>query len=188
MGVGLLVTAAPVVGNTDPKERLSFDVEEGPNLNSFLREGPVAAHLLLRSGLDPRLLVAFPAGNSGVGLWFAHGSSPLTWTLRGRPQPLIDRDAKGRPLYGMKAEVSVTGVSDLIVKQAVLSSVRVLRDYQALGTFPAEVAAHPTTRGLDHHLGTRSPRRRGRLSPQHRGHRRDPACRSFHGCERRHQP
>jgi len=147
MGVGLLVTAAPVVGNTDPQERLSFDVEEGPNLNSFLREGPVAAHLLLRSGLDPRLLVAFPAGNSGVGLWFAHGSSPLTWTLRGRPQPVIDRDAKGRPLYGMKAEVSVTGVSDLIVKQAVLSSVRVLRDYQALGTFPAEVAVHPTIQG-----------------------------------------
>jgi len=97
MGVGLLLTAAPVVGGSDPEERLSFDVEEGPNLNSFLREGPVAAHLLLRSGLDPRLLVAFPAGNSGVGLWFAHGSSPLTWTLRGRPQPLIERDAKGRP-------------------------------------------------------------------------------------------
>jgi hypothetical protein len=25
-----------------------------------------------------------------VGLWFAHGSTPLTWTLRGRPQPLTD--------------------------------------------------------------------------------------------------
>src|SRR5882757_1993816 len=147
MGVGLLLTAAPVVGGSDPEERLSFDVEEGPNLNSFLREGPVAAHLLLRSGLDPRLLIAFPAGNSGVGLWFAHGSSPLTWTLRGRPQPLIDRDAKRRPLYGMKAVVSVTGVSDLMVKQAVLSSVRVLRDYQGLGTFPAEVAARPTIQG-----------------------------------------
>ncbi|HTD74536.1 MAG TPA: hypothetical protein VK652_13490, partial [Steroidobacteraceae bacterium] len=147
MGVGLLVTAAPGIGNADPQERLSFDVEEGPNLNSFLREGPVAAHLLLRSGLDPRILIAFPAGNSGVGLWFAHGSSPVRWTLRGRPQPLIDRDAKGRALYGMKAEVSVTGVSDLMVKQAVLSSVRVLRDYQALGTFPAEVAAHLTIQG-----------------------------------------
>jgi hypothetical protein len=147
VGVGLLVTAAPVAGNSDPQERLSFDVQEELNLNSFLREGPVAAHLLLRSGLDPRILVAFPAGNSGVGLWFAHGTSPLTWTLRGRPQPLAERDAKGRALYGMEAEVSVTGVSDLIVKQAVLSSVRVLRDYQALGTFPAEVTAHPATAG-----------------------------------------
>jgi hypothetical protein len=147
IGVGLLVTAAPVAGNADPQERLSFDVEEGPNLNSFLREGPVAAHLLLRSGFDPRVLVAFPAGNSGVGLWFAHGGAPLTWTLRGRPQPFIDRDAKGRSLYGIKAEARVTGVSELIIKQAVLSSVRVLRDYQALGNFPAEVAAHPAIQG-----------------------------------------
>src|SRR5450432_788552 len=144
MGVGLLVTAAPVVGNTDPQGRLSFDVEEGANLNSFLRDGPVAAHLLLRSGLDPRILVAFPAGNSGVGLWFAHGATPVSWALRGRPQPLMVKDKRGRPLYGMSAEVSVTGAKELFIKDAVLSSVRVLRDYQALGTFPAEVAAAPT--------------------------------------------
>ena len=68
------------------------------------------------------------------------GIAPVTWTLRGRPQPLTVQDAKGRPLYGMTAEAGVTGAADLSVKQAVLSSVRVLRDYQALGTFPAEVA------------------------------------------------
>src|SRR5882672_2523263 len=122
----------------------SFDVDEGLNLNSFLRDGPVAAHLLLRSGSDPRLLVAFPAGNSGVGLWFSHGSQPVTWTLLGRPQPLMVKDERGRALYGMTAEVSVTGTQDLFIKQAVLSSVRVLRDYQALGTFPPEIATQPT--------------------------------------------
>jgi len=148
MTVALLATAAlPAMANTDPESRLSFDVNEGPNLNSFLREGPVAAHLLLRSGLDPRILVAFPAGNSGVGLWFSPTASPVRWALRGRPQPLIDKDARGRPLYGMTAEAIVTGLTDLRFKQAVLSSVRVLRDYQALGTFPAEVAASPTTQG-----------------------------------------
>jgi hypothetical protein len=126
------------------EQRLSFEVDEGSNLNGFLREGPVAAHLLLRSGLDPRILVAFPAGNSGVGLWFSHGTAPLTWTLLGRPQPLIAKDAHGRPLYGITAEAGVTGAKDLSIKQAVLSSVRVLRDYQALATFPAEVAAKPT--------------------------------------------
>ena len=143
----LLATAAwPAAGNADPEPRLSFDVNEGPNLNSFLREGPVAAHLLLRSGLDPRLLVAFPAGNSGVGLWFAHTTHPVNWTLRGRPQPLTTQDGHGRPLYGMTADVTLTGTADLSFKQAVLSSVRVLRDYQALGTFPAEVAVGPITR------------------------------------------
>jgi hypothetical protein len=141
----LLATAAlPAMGNTD-SERLSFDVDEGPNLNSFLREGPVAAHLLLRSGTDPRILVAFPAGNSGVGLWFSHSAQPVRWALRGRPQPLTTKDTRGRPLYGMTAEVIATGSSDLKFRQAVLSSVRVLRDYQALGTFPAEVATGPTS-------------------------------------------
>src|SRR3984957_13694898 len=142
----LLATAAlPAMGKADPEPRLAFDVEEGANLNSFLREGPVAAHLLLRAGADPRILVAFPAGNSGVGLWFAHGTGTVRWTLQGKPQPLITKDARGRPLYGMTAEAIATGAADLHLKQAVLSSVRVLRDYQALGTFPAEVAVSPTT-------------------------------------------
>ena len=144
----LLASAAlPAWGKDEPEPRLAFDVNEGPNLNSFLREGPVAAHLLLRSGTDPRILIAFPAGNSGVGLWFSHASQPVRWALQGRPQPLIAKDEQGRPLYGMTAEAIVSGATDLKFKQAVLSSVRVLRDYQALGTFPAEVAARSTTQG-----------------------------------------
>ena len=131
------------MGDTAAAPRLSFDVVEGLNLNSFLREGPVAAHLLLRSGSDPRILVAFPAGNSGVGLWFARGTQPVAWTLLARPQPLIVKDDKGRSLYGMTVEAAATGAADLSMKQAVLSSVRVLRDYQGLGTFPAEVATQP---------------------------------------------
>src|ERR1700733_14540370 len=110
----LLATAAlPAAGNSGPEPRLSFDVNEGPNLNSFLREGPVAAHLLLRSGLDPRILIAFPAGNSGVGLGLSHGSAPVTLTLLGQPQPLTAKDEHGRRLYGITAEAEVTGAKDL---------------------------------------------------------------------------
>ena len=143
-GLGL----APLPGVSGPAadQRLSFDVDEGLNLNSFLRDGPVAAHLLLRSGSDPRILVAFPAGNSGVGLWFSH-STPAKWELIGRPQPLATKDARGRPLYGVTAEARLSGPTDLSVRQAVLSSVRVLRDYQALGTFPAEVTSSPKIQG-----------------------------------------
>jgi hypothetical protein len=147
MSVALCFAPLPVLADPASQQRLSFDVEEGPNLNSFLREGPVAAHLLLRSGQDPRILIAFPAGNSGIGLWFAHTNRAARWALLGRPQPLISKDARGRPLYGMSSEATLTGTSDLAVRQAVLSSVRVLRDYQALGTFPAEVAANPVTEG-----------------------------------------
>lgn len=144
IGLGLAATPLSGTGRTGSEQRLSFDVTEGLNLNSLLREGPVAAHLLLRSGPDPRILVAFPAGNSGVGLWFSHGATPVRWKLRGRPQPVCVRDAQGRSLYGMAAAASVTGAANLSIKQAVLSSVRVLRDYQALGTFPAEVATGAT--------------------------------------------
>jgi hypothetical protein len=146
MGVALAVAPPPGVADSASEQRLSFDVDEGLNLNSFLRDGPVAAHLLLRSGTDPRILIAFPAGNSGVGLWFSHGA-PVTWELIGRPLPLVVKDEHGRALYGMTAEARLSGATDLSVKQAVLSSVRVLRDYQALGTFPAEVATNPTIDG-----------------------------------------
>jgi hypothetical protein len=145
MGAAVMAMIPPS-GMSGPASgaRLSFDVSEGLNLNSFLRDGPVAAHLVLRAGSDPRILVAFPAGNSGVGLWFSHGLQPVTWTVLAPPQPLTVEDEKGRSLYGIAAEASVAGAADLTVKQAVLSSVRVLRDYQALGTFPAEVATQPT--------------------------------------------
>ncbi len=140
-------TAASATVDAPHPDRLSFDVAEGLNLNSFLREGPVAAHLVLRSGLDPRILVAFPAGNSGIGLWFAHGTQSMTWKLIERPEPVVLKDERGRPLYGLAVEVSATGADSLPFKKAALSSVRVLRNYQADGTFPPEVAAVPTVSG-----------------------------------------
>ena len=63
----LVLAALPAMGEPAP-ETLAFRIDEGRNINSFFRKGPVAAHLLLRSGTEPRLLVAFPAGNSGVGV------------------------------------------------------------------------------------------------------------------------
>ena len=84
---------------------LAFRIDEGQNLNSFLRDGPVAAHLLLRSGTEPRILVAFPAGNSGVGLWFEETTRPVTWTLVTPPRPVMVLDQKRRPLHGIEFEV-----------------------------------------------------------------------------------
>lgn len=130
--------AAPVT----PRPELAFQLTEGQNLNAFVRSGPVAAHLLLRNGMEPRILVGFPAGNSGVGLWFAATDRPVTWRLDAAPRPIN----RGR-LHGIIAAASVEA-GRLVPKQAVLSSIRFLRDYQAVGTFPAEIAAPaPTIRG-----------------------------------------
>jgi hypothetical protein len=123
-----------------------FEVNEGQNLNCFLRDGNSAAHLLLRSGQDLRILVAFPAGNSGVGLWFERQETPAEWVLDSLPKATDARDSAGRPLYGIVFETSIATKS-LTPKQAVLSSVRVLRDYQTSGAVPGEVLVRPAASG-----------------------------------------
>ena len=143
--VGLL-GAKPTLALEPAAARLDYQVDEGLNINRLVREGAVAAHLVLRSGNDPRILIAFPAGDSGVGLWFMHRSEPVRWALRGTPRIIQRPDRRGRTLYGLVSEVTVEA-SDLQVRQAVLSSVRLLRDYQSLGTVPAAVAARPRVQG-----------------------------------------
>jgi len=140
------VSCAAEAGPTAAQDAVRFTVTEGRNLNSFLRQGPVAAHLLLRSGRDARILVAFPAGNSGVGLWFAQSAAPVRWRLIGEPRPVVLQDAKGRPLCGVEADLEADA-GELKPKAAVLSAVRVLRDYQKLGTQPASVAVAPRIEG-----------------------------------------
>ncbi|MGH8199464.1 MAG: hypothetical protein ACREVO_03750 [Steroidobacteraceae bacterium] len=143
VGIFLCLLPAPA-GARAPQPQLTFQVREGRILNSFLRQGPVAAHLLLRSGPVPRILIAFPAGNSGVGLWFAHAAGNGQWKLKGGLRAVNARDSKGRALHGISAEVSIAD-RELDMHQAVLSSVRVLRDYQSLGTLPAGIAIAPAT-------------------------------------------
>ena len=127
-------------------QRLAFQVDDALNINSFLREGPVAGHLLLRSGTEPRILVAFPAGNSGVGLWFAPLPQKASWTLTGSLEPLRTADRRGRPLYGLVAQASIAA-PELVPRHAVLSSIRVLRDYQSAQTVPPEISSAPTISG-----------------------------------------
>jgi hypothetical protein len=132
----LLAVAAPAAGAATP---LQFRVDEGRVANAFYRQGPVAAHLLLTSGTQPRVLVAFPAGNSGVGVWFEASATPVRWTL-GEVRDVERPDAQGRPLRGVVAEATAAGGS-LVVRDAVLSSVRVLRDYQAGIAYPEATRA-----------------------------------------------
>jgi hypothetical protein len=142
-----IVLAAAVTSAAAREPPFHFEVKEGKNLNYFLRDGATAAHLLLRGGPDPRLLVAFPAGNSGVGLWFqSQQTAAVDWVVSSRPVAAVSRDSAGRPLYGITFEASIT-TDSLVVKQAVLSSIRVLRDYQSSGTTPAQVVVAPRSSG-----------------------------------------
>jgi hypothetical protein len=137
LGIALALTSVSASGKPD----VSYKIEEGQNINAFMREGPAAAHLLLRSGDDPRILVAFPAGNSGVGLWFERIAKPASWRIEKSPAPV---QANG--LNGIVTIASLDTPS-LSIKQAVLSNVRYLRDYQAVGHFPDEVRTDPQVDG-----------------------------------------
>lgn len=125
---------------------MHFNETEGRILNAFYRRGEVAAHLLLRSGNDPRILVAFPAGNSGVGLWFTHVEGTVSWRLLGGPRPVGRNDAKGRALHGIEAEFE-TQAPELRVRQALLSSIRILRIYETFGQAPPPVVTEPVING-----------------------------------------
>ncbi|HKE96079.1 MAG TPA: hypothetical protein VKB34_17355 [Povalibacter sp.] len=118
---------------------LQFRITQGSILNAFHQQGPVAAHLLLSDGTHPRLLVAFPAGNSGAGIWFENTQQPVHWTLA-NVSSASRADERGRTLHGIVADVSID--APVVVRDAVLSSVRVLRDYQSNGTYPAEVRSY----------------------------------------------
>lgn len=123
---------------------LDFRIVEGHVLNAFHRHGPVAAHLLLSGGRHPRVLVAFPAGNSGVGLWFEDAATALSWTLDDVRDAEI-RDAQGRSLRGIVAEARIDGT--LVVHDAALGSVRTLRDYQFDRRLPDAVKTPLQARG-----------------------------------------
>jgi glycogen debranching enzyme len=124
---------------------LAYQLTEGQNLNAFVRDGTVAAHLLLRNGTDPRILVAFPAGNSGVGLWFEPLARAATWRLEQAPRATTAPGVAGpQPAIVTLASIDAP---QLRIRQAVLSSVRFLRDYQSVGRFPKEVAVDPVVSG-----------------------------------------
>ena len=141
-----LLAAVALVPQAAFAKPLQFRITEGHVENAFYQDGPVAAHLLLTSGLQPRVLVAFPAGNSGVGIWFDPPAAAVQWHLDS-VRALNVKDAQGRPLHGIEAEATLATPSPLNIKDAVLGSVRVLRDYQLLHTYPEETAAKPVREG-----------------------------------------
>lgn len=130
--------SSPVLAQTQSAGPLAFRIDEGRVTNFFFQQGPIAAHLLLTSGTEPRVLVAFPAGNSGVGVWFETSAAPVTWKLE-KVEGTTKSDARKRTLRGIVAHAFVD--SPLVVRAAVLSSVRVLRDYQLNATYPVELKA-----------------------------------------------
>lgn len=117
---------------TIPEESaLVFNIQRGNIRNEFYRNGPVAAHALTTSGKQPRFIVAFPAGNSGTGIWFEETDNPVELHFSDH----LIGVKKGNDLFGVKGGLEVWG-SELKVREAVLSNIRILRDYMHTQSVP----------------------------------------------------
>ena len=114
---------------------LRHTVLDGAVRCDFLRTGDVAAQLLLSSGAAPRWVVAFVAGNSGAAVWFDAGGDAVHWRLAGGPHAIEVTDAQGRTLRGIEAEIEAD-LGCVQVLQALVGSLRVVRDHQFDGRLP----------------------------------------------------
>ncbi|MEV0250750.1 hypothetical protein AB0H76_29435 [Nocardia sp. NPDC050712] len=140
--IAAVLLAALGCDSSSGDQAFRFQVQEGQNLNYLFRDGDTAAHLVLRSGPNPRIIVAFPAGNSGVGAWFEPLGAPAEWALDAPPKAVADKDSQGRPRTGIQFTVSIK-TQNLELRETVLSNLRVLRDYNQKGVAPAEVLVRP---------------------------------------------
>jgi hypothetical protein len=145
-------SAAPPAGET-----LAFGMRDGDIRNYFVRQGPVAAHVLTRSGAHPRVIAAFSAENQGIGVWFlpidpADASAELSAgrapdsdpsPTGGELEPVVyergERDARG-----VRATLKSTA-TQLSTELVLLGNVRTLRDY-GYGSCLEDATAFPPLR------------------------------------------
>jgi hypothetical protein len=117
----LCLTTAVAVG-----EPLRFSLPEGGMQNEFYRDGPVAAHVVLRPGPQPRIVVAFPAGNSGAAVWFDAEGESFAW----KPDVTIESASlavDGGTLRGITAALRAAG-GTVTVHETITGSIRVIRE------------------------------------------------------------
>ncbi|HTV22173.1 MAG TPA: hypothetical protein VMG12_25965 [Polyangiaceae bacterium] len=138
---GALAPADPFASTSSAPsdgQLLAFGLRDGAIRNYFVRQGPVAAHLLARSGPHPRVIAAFPANNQGIGVWFAPapasselsaGAAPESEPLAsgGELMPVLFQRAE-RDAHGVRATLKSTA-TELSTELVLLGNVRTLRDY-----------------------------------------------------------
>jgi hypothetical protein len=133
----IALLAAACGAPSEHARTLRFSAPEGPVLNEFYREGPVAAHVVITPGTHPRIVIAFPAGNSGAALWLDAAAVPLSWRSDVKIEP-VHRESPSGAMHGISAALTATG-GPVTIRQAITGSVRVIRQYQDSGDVPPDV-------------------------------------------------
>ena len=133
-----------------PGDALAFGVEDGALRNYFSRQGPAAAHVLTRSGEHPRLLVAFPAENQGIGVWLSAPGGAQLWIGDAGATPLggdlaaVQRAGSAGEAYGVRGTLH-SDAGALSTELMLLANVRTLRDY-GYGVCLEDAARYPLLR------------------------------------------
>ncbi len=163
---------------------LAFRIDEGRNINSFLRDGPgrraPAAALGNRAAHSRRISRRQQRRGSVVR---KDQRKPVAWTLVYATQASHERSTKSAGhCDGIEFEIE-TDAPELRPRAAVLSSVRVLRDYELQGKAPAEVmvdtARHRRTRSPGSEIVSMAPRDSGSsIEPRERRRRCPPSVSS----------
>lgn len=140
----LFLTQLPTPSVCEPikKPELLYNIAEGTTQNQFFRDGKISAHIVLRSGEKLRALVAFPAGNSGVSVWFKPKGENLLWNIIEEAKPIIQQDDKGRKIYGIEFTASIN-TNQLEIENTLLSSIRTIRDYEYKNPIQNDIYTKP---------------------------------------------
>lgn len=139
----LALAAFWLASSVQAAPELRFSISEGRIQNEFFRDGPIAAHLIAKSGNGARLVVAFPAGNSGTGLWFEEAAR---WQILPAIAPFTMQLADGGIRRGIVVEI-MSDTRRLTITRALLGSVRVLRDYGYANPIAPAVEVAPRIEG-----------------------------------------
>ena len=103
---------------------LTFDRTEGRIQHRFLRAHGTAAHVALTSGVAPRIIIAFPAGNRGVLLQGRIHNADVALDFDG---PLTPLDEETHGIQGVAVTI-ITDAPELRFAPAVLGNIRTILD------------------------------------------------------------
>jgi hypothetical protein len=103
---------------------LTFDRTEGRIQHRFLRAHGTAAHVALTSGVAPRIIIAFPAGNRGVLLQGRIHNADVALDFDG---PLTPLEEETHGIQGVAVTI-ITDAPELRFAPAVLGNIRTIRD------------------------------------------------------------
>lgn len=117
-----------------PSSDVNIRVDEAKSSHILYRKNLVAAHVNVVSGKQSRLLVAFPAGNSGVAVWLESpkGENNFDWA---RP-PETSRGLGSVQAVTFEVRASQ---DELVINQAVLGGLRFIREWDIDKTKPVEI-------------------------------------------------